>query len=289
MSGTDTVSGSAADTSAVSAELSSASGVSSAAAVGADALWVLSFAVEAEDALLFPPQAARHTTMPAASSSANNPGGTVTVHAGAVVLATGGFSGNDEKLRDSVAHPREGNKGMTYADYRAEIDFELKGHGPAYCADTLEGLAEKLGMEPSVLTASVGAYNESLGKPKMPMMPFEPQNEEDAGNPSFHNDDVDHGEDGPGLPPPPPAEPITDGPFYAFLGQRFAEGAFGGVMTNEDVEVIREDGSVIPGLYAVGDAASTWYTRGVLGPLTELTWAVNSGYFAADSAKNYLS
>ena len=121
------------------------------------------------------------------------------------------------------------------------------------------------------------------------MMPFEPENEEDTGNPSFHNDDVDHGDDGPGLPPPPPAEPITDGPFYAFLGQRFAEGAFGGVMTNEDVEVIRKDGTVIPGLYAVGDAASTWYTRGVLGPLTELTWAVNSGYFAADSAKNYLS
>lgn len=96
-------------------------------------------------------------------------------------------------------------------------------------------------------------------------------------------------DDSPGLPPPPPAEPITDGPFYAFLGQRFAEGAFGGVMTNEDVEVIRKDGTVIPGLYAVGDAASTWYTRGVLGPLTELTWAVNSGYFAADSAKNYLS
>ena len=27
----------------------------------------------------------------------------------------------EEKLQDSVAHPREGNKGMTYEDYRAEI------------------------------------------------------------------------------------------------------------------------------------------------------------------------
>ena len=97
----------------------------------------------------------------------------------------------DEKLRDSVAHPREGNKGMTYDDYRAEIDFELKSRGPAYCADTLEGLAEKLGMDPAVFTASVSAYNESLKEPKPPMMPFEPENEEDAGNPSFHNDDVD--------------------------------------------------------------------------------------------------
>ena len=131
-------------------------------------------------------------------------------------------------------------------------------------------------MDPAVLAGSIADYNEGLKKPKAPMMPFQVE-EGEAGNPSFEDD-------GPGLPPPPPAVPIEQGPFYAFLGQRFAEGAFGGVMTNEDIEVIRPDGSVIPGLYAVGDAASTWYTRGVLGPLTELTWAVNSGFIAGENA-----
>ena len=195
----------------------------------------------------------------------------------------------EKNLRSSVERPREGNRDMTYEDYRAEIEFELRSEGPAYRADTLAGLAEQLGMDPAVLQDSIDAHNESLKKPKAPRMPFE-QKEDGAGNPSFNNPDVDKpGEDGPGLPPPPPASPLVEGPFYAFLGQRFAEGAFGGVMTNEDVEVIREDGSVIPGLYAVGDAASTWYTRGVLGPLTELTWAVNSGYFAADSVEKYLA
>jgi hypothetical protein len=193
----------------------------------------------------------------------------------------------EKNLRDSVEHPREGNHGMTYEDYRAEIDFELRSKGPAYCGDTIEELAKKLNMDPKVLQASIDAYNESLKEDKPPMMPFM-EDEDGAGNPSFHNEDTD-GDGGPGLPPPPPSEPILEGPYYAFLGQRFAEGAFGGVMTNEDVEVIREDGTVIPGLYAVGDAASTWYTRGVLGPLTELTWAVNSGYFAADSAEKYLA
>lgn len=182
----------------------------------------------------------------------------------------------EKNLRDSVDRPREGNRGMTYEDYRAEIDFELRSKGPAYCADTLEGLAEKLGMDPAVFTASIAAYNEGLKAPKPPMKPFQVE-EGEAGNPSFEDD-------GPGLPPPPPATPIVHGPFYAFLGQRFAEGAFGGVMTNEDIEVIRPDGSVIPGLYAVGDAASTWYTRGILGPLTELTWAVNSGFIAGENA-----
>ena len=182
----------------------------------------------------------------------------------------------EQKLRDSVDHPREGNQGMTYEDYRAELDFELRSQGPAYCADTLEGLAEQLHMDPKVFCASIEAYNEGLKSPKTPKNPFE-MPEGEAGNPSFE-------EDGPGLPPPPPASPIVQGPFYAFLGQRFAEGAFGGVMTDEDMAVIRPDGSVIPGLYAVGDAASTWYTRGVLGPLTELTWAVNSGFLAGEYA-----
>ena len=179
------------------------------------------------------------------------------------------------QLRDSVDHPREGNQGMTYEDYRAELDFELRSQGPAYCADTLEGLAEQLHMDPKVFCASIEAYNQGLKSPKAPKNPFE-MPEREAGNPSFE-------EDGPGLPPPP-ASPIVQGPFYAFLGQRFAEGAFGGVMTDEDMAVIRPDGSVIPGLYAVGDAASTWYTRGVLGPLTELTWAVNSGFLAGEYA-----
>ena len=187
----------------------------------------------------------------------------------------------EKNLRDSVEHPREGNRDMTYEDYRAEIDFELRSKGPAYCADTLEGLAEKLSMDSAVLVGSIADYNESLKKPKAPMMPFQVK-EGEAGNPSFEDD-------GPGLPPPPPATPIEHGPFYAFLGQRFAEGAFGGVMTNEDIEVIRPDGSVIPGLYAVGDAASTWYTRGVLGPLTELTWAVNSGFIAGENAAAKIS
>lgn len=186
----------------------------------------------------------------------------------------------EKNLRDAVDHPRDGNQGLTYETYRAEIDFELESDGPAYCADTLEGLAEKLHMDPQVFTASIAAYNENLKKPKAPMPSF--QTEDGAGNPSFEDD-------GPGLPPPPPAAPIEQGPFYAFLGQRFAEGAFGGVMTNEDTQVIRPDGTVIPGLYAVGDAASTWYTRGVLGPLTELTWAVNSGYFAGEHAAKTIS
>ena len=79
----------------------------------------------------------------------------------------------EQKLRDSVDHPREGNQGMTYEDYRAELDFELRSQGPAYCADTLEGLAEQLHMDPKVFCASIEAYNEGLKSPKTPKNPFE--------------------------------------------------------------------------------------------------------------------
>ena len=182
----------------------------------------------------------------------------------------------EKNLRDLVDHPRDGNQGLNYEVYKEELEFELRSEGPAYRADTLEELAEKLHMDPQVFCASIAAYNDGLKTKKSPAMPFD-MPEGEAGNPSFEDE-------GPGLPPPPPAEPIEQGPFYAFLGQRFAEGAFGGVMTDEDIRVIRPDGTVIPGLYAVGDAASTWYTRGVLGPLTELTWAVNSGFIAGENA-----
>lgn len=187
----------------------------------------------------------------------------------------------EKTLRRYVDSPRDGNQGLPYEAYRAEIEFELKGDGAAKRADTLEALAREIGCDPAVFTKSIAEFNEKCKAPKPPMMMGE--GGEGAPPPKPDGD----GEGG-GMPPMPAATPLEKGPFYAFIGQRFAEGAFGGVMTNEDVEVIREDSSVIPGLYAVGDAASTWYTRGSLGPLTELTWAVNSGFFAGDSAAKYV-
>ncbi len=53
--------------------------------------------------------------------------------------------------------------------------------------------------------------------------------------------------------------------------------ALGGVMVVGQCR-IRNDGSVIPGLYAGGDATSAMHIRGRLAVISELTWAVASAY-----------
>ncbi len=78
---------------------------------------------------------------------------------------------------------------------------------------------------------------------------------------------------------------LDNGPFYAFYGQGFSEGTYGGIVTDEDLHVLRKDKTVISGLYAAGDNAQGFNRAGLRGPaaapLSDLTWAMNSGYQAA--------
>ena len=61
----------------------------------------------------------------------------------------------------------------------------------------------------------------------------------------------------------------------------------GGVVIDSNTAVVRDDGSVIPGLYAIGDNC-----RGILvglgpesdvveGAVSSLTWSVTSGFLAS--------
>jgi succinate dehydrogenase/fumarate reductase flavoprotein subunit len=49
---------------------------------------------------------------------------------------------------------------------------------------------------------------------------------------------------------------VFAGTLYAVPFRAKVQGTFGGVKTNENCEALRADGSVFPGLYAVGEAAS---------------------------------
>lgn len=166
-------------------------------------------------------------------------------------------------LEALLQNPGEGNEDLTTDYRRAEIEFELSScEGIAAKADTLEDLAERLGMSPENLKVGVSEYNELIKNPP------------DEGIPQGIM---------PGIQLPVRA-PIAKGPFYAFLGTRFCEGAFGGVLTDSDMRVLRKDGSAFKNLYAVGDAAGTWFYEGVFGTLSEMTWAVVSGFIAGDNA-----
>ena len=62
----------------------------------------------------------------------------------------------------------------------------------------------------------------------------------------------------------------------------------GGVMVDGQCRCIRNDGSVIPGLYAGGDATSAMHIRGRLAVISELTWAVASAYTSGINAVDYI-
>lgn len=80
-----------------------------------------------------------------------------------------------------------------------------------------------------------------------------------------------------------------NGPYYAIKGQRFSEGAFGGMRVNAKCEAVRADGMVISGLYGVGDATSAMHIKGELAVISELTWATASAYTSAQNSVNYIA
>lgn len=131
---------------------------------------------------------------------------------------------------------------------------------PCYEADTLEELAEKIGMPADALVATVKAYNEACA----------------AGEDEF-------GKKAPLLVPVP-----EHGPYYAVKGQRFSEAALGGLMVDAKCRVLRNDNTYIPGLYGVGDATSAMHIEGRLAVVSELTWAVASAYTSATEGVAYI-
>ena len=77
---------------------------------------------------------------------------------------------------------------------------------------------------------------------------------------------------------------IAKPPFYALEVKAGDLGTKGGLLTNEKAQVLREDGSVVPGLYAAGNSSASvmghFYpgAGGTLGP------AMTFGYIAARHA-----
>ena len=119
----------------------------------------------------------------------------------------------------------QGNAWMSTKDTEYALFDELTEQGELIVkADSIEELAEKTGL--SGLPATVESYNEGAA---------------DGKDEQFGRTEK--------------LEPLTDGPFYAIRTIPYCGWAAGGPMANENMEVLREDGSVIPGLYVAGEGA----------------------------------
>jgi len=131
-------------------------------------------------------------------------------------------------MQKLIANPPDGNDGWILRDYRAEMESEIALGLPIKRADTLDDLAKKIGVAPSVFLSEINKYNAFCEKK--------------------HDDDF--------LKPPQHLTPILKAPFYAVYGMGFSEGTWGGIVTDGDMRVINTRGNIIPGLYAIGDGCN---------------------------------
>ncbi|MFI5612206.1 3-oxosteroid 1-dehydrogenase [Amycolatopsis sp. NPDC051903] len=82
--------------------------------------------------------------------------------------------------------------------------------------------------------------------------------------------------------PNPSLGPLTKAPFYAVRIVPGDLGTKGGLRTDEHARVLREDGSVIAGLYAAGNTSAAVMGRTYAGPGATIGPAMVFGYLAAE-------
>ncbi|MDD0856795.1 FAD-binding protein [Arthrobacter alpinus] len=109
-------------------------------------------------------------------------------------------------------------------------------------ADTLDGLAAKLGIDAAGLKQTVAEFNPNAEAGKDP--------EFGRGSTLYNHfrGDMEH-------KPNPNLAPVGKGPYYAAKIQMGDLGTFAGIGVNNRSEAITEEGASIPGLVAVGSAA----------------------------------
>lgn len=141
-------------------------------------------------------------------------------------------------------------------------EANANGYTAVQKADTLEELAQKMGIDAEALLATVEEYNALCA----------------AGNDPL-------GKSAEYL------RPIENGPFYAAQYYPSSYGTLGGIKINSDLEVLTEDDQIIPGLYSAGTDACTIFGDSYmfLLPGNTMGFSLNSGAMAGTSAAEYIA
>jgi 3-oxosteroid 1-dehydrogenase len=132
---------------------------------------------------------------------------------------------------------------------------------------TLEELAGKIGVPAATLRETAQRFNE-LAR-------------------NGHDDDFNRGDSaydnyyGDPTLPNPNLYPLTKAPYYAFQIILGDLGTSGGLRTDEQARVLRDDGTVVDGLYAVGNASAAVMGRSYAGAGATIGPAMTFGYIAA--------
>lgn len=135
-------------------------------------------------------------------------------------------------------------------------------------ANTIDELAEKAGIDAEGLKATIARNNEFAIKGV----------DEDFGK-GDNIFDTYYGDES--VKPNPCLAELKQAPFYAVRFEGGELGTKGGLDADEAARVMREDGSVIPGLYAIGNCSAATMGRSYPGPGSTLGPAMTFGYLAA--------
>lgn len=140
--------------------------------------------------------------------------------------------------------------------------------GIAVRADDLSALGARMGVPVDEFSATVARFNEHAFAGEDP--DFE------RGRSAY---DRYYGD--PTVTPNPNLRPITKGPFYAVKMVLSDLGTCGGLMADDHARVLREDGTVIDGLYAIGNTAANAFGHTYPGAGATIAQGLVYGYIAA--------
>jgi tricarballylate dehydrogenase len=149
-------------------------------------------------------------------------------------------------------------------DWPHVADIMLTDQPPVE-AGTIEALAEKLGLDPQALAATVAQYNAAI-------------------QPGTSDRAIRDGKKTLGLDPPKSnwATPIAQGPFIAYPLTTAITFTFGGIRSDAQARVLRQDSTAISGLYAAGEVTGLYYGEYPAG--TSVLRALTFGRIAAREA-----
>ena len=140
--------------------------------------------------------------------------------------------------------------------------------GAVFRAPDLGGLAEAIGVDPGSLAQTVARFNDFARKGR-----DEEFRRGDSAYDRYYGD--------PRCRPNPNLAPLEHAPFYAVKIVPGDLGTKGGLRTDARARVLREDGSVIPGLYAAGNASASVMGHSYAGAGATIGPAMTFGYIAA--------
>ncbi|WP_328442507.1 3-oxosteroid 1-dehydrogenase [Amycolatopsis sp. NBC_00438] len=145
--------------------------------------------------------------------------------------------------------------------------------GIAVKSSTLAGLAEKIEVPAEALEATIERFNG-----------FARNGVDEDFQRGLSTYDHYYGD--PRNKPNPSLGPLDKAPYYAVKIVPGDLGTKGGLRTDEHAQVLREDGSVVPGLFAAGNVSAAVMGRTYAGPGATIGPAMVFGYLAATRLAN---